>query len=120
VSAEVEVKVLGPLEVLVDGSAVRVGGGMPRALLGVLALSGGRVVSPERLIEELWGAQPPRTARAALQGYVAQLRRALGSGSDHVLVTERGGYRLRLAPGALDLVQFERLVERARVSAGAG
>jgi predicted ATPase/DNA-binding SARP family transcriptional activator len=88
--------------------------------LAVLLLGAGRVVLVERLIDEVWGVRPPRTARAALQGYVAQLRHALGEGADRVLVTEPGGYRLRVGAGELDLKRFDELVEQARTAAGGG
>jgi predicted ATPase/DNA-binding SARP family transcriptional activator len=109
-----EFRILGPLEVRRDGIVVPLGGARPRALLAALLRNSNRVVSTDRLIDELWAERPPRTARTALQGYIAQLRRALRDGSDQVLVTEASGYRLRVTSGHLDLDRFERLVEEAR------
>jgi predicted ATPase/DNA-binding SARP family transcriptional activator len=116
-SSGLEFCLLGPLEVKRDGVVVGLGGARPQGLLAVLLLNANRVVLTERLIDELWGERPPRTARAALQGYVARLRHALGEGSTEVLVTEPGGYRLRVAPGAFDLERFEGLLRAARRAA---
>ena len=70
------VEVLGPVEAWVDGRQVALGGQRPRALLAVLALMRGRVVSSERLIDELWGEDPPARARDSLQVHVSRLRKA--------------------------------------------
>jgi predicted ATPase/DNA-binding SARP family transcriptional activator len=120
VASGLEFRLLGPLEVLRDGRRVELGGTKPRAVLAVLLLNAGRVVSNDRLIEELWGTRPPRTAKAALQGHVSQLRRALGPASETILVTDPGGYRLHVADAQLDVDQFERFVHEARRAADAG
>ena len=84
-------KILGPLEVLDGEQSVAVPGAKPRALLAALLLRPGQTVSAERLIDELWGDEPPETAQNTLQVYVSQLRRALGPD----LVTRRSsGYSL--------------------------
>ena len=72
---------LGPIEVRIDGRTVSVGRGKQRALLAVLALNAGRVVPAERLIDELWGDEPPATATTALQVYISRLRKTLGEGA---------------------------------------
>ena len=59
------VEVLGPVEAWVDGRRVALGGQRPRALVAVLALMGDRVVSAERLIDELWGEDPPAARERA-------------------------------------------------------
>src|SRR5262249_41234841 len=83
--------------------------GKPRALLTVLLLSRGEVVSVDRLVDELWGERPPPTAAKNVQGYVARLRRVLGNG---VLGTQAPGHGVRgEAPGG---ARFEALVEEAR------
>ena len=74
----VELRLLGPIEVERDGAASALGGQKPRALLAVLALEPGRVVSVDRLVEALWPGDPPETAAHAVQVYVSQLRKALG------------------------------------------
>jgi DNA-binding SARP family transcriptional activator len=74
----VQFRILGPLEVLHDhGRPLVLGGAKQRALLAVLLLHAGQVVSADRLIDELWGEDPPQTARSVLQVYVANLRRIL-------------------------------------------
>jgi predicted ATPase/DNA-binding SARP family transcriptional activator len=110
---------LGELEVLDDqGNDVPVAGAKLRALLAVLALHVGRVVSADHLIEALWGEDPPAGVRNGLQGLVSKLRRALG-GTD--LVVMRGdGYALDLPPEAIDVQRFEQLASQGRATASAG
>src|ERR1700744_5972979 len=76
----VELGVLGPLQVRRDGAPVMIPGAKPRAILTMLGLHGGSVVSAETLIELLWGDDPPRTAAKALQTHISLLRRTLGDG----------------------------------------
>ena len=73
-----EFKILGPLEVLVDGRPLELGGAKQRALLTVLLLHANEVVSSDRLIDALWEEEAPETGRKALQVYISQLRKALG------------------------------------------
>src|SRR5829696_306125 len=106
-----DVQVLGPVEASVDGRSIPLGGGKPRALLAMLALNGGSVDSTERLIDGLWGEQPPASANKLVQVYVSQLRKALGSTADGAeIVTRRHGYELRAGPDVIDAERFERLV----------
>src|SRR5437764_6896682 len=114
-----EFAVLGPLEVSVDGTAVRIPPGKERVLLAALLLNPDEIVSVERLVDALWGSAPPDTAANALQVYVSQLRRALepgrpGGAEAEVLLTRPPGYLLRVAEGELDLHHFERLAEEGR------
>jgi DNA-binding SARP family transcriptional activator len=104
-------RLLGPLEVWDRGRGVELRRPKQRALLAILLLRGREAVSSDALIDALWGESAPRTARAALQNYVAQLRRALGPG---VLVSQSGGYLLDVAPEQIDLGRFERLVSESR------
>ncbi|HEU0304759.1 MAG TPA: BTAD domain-containing putative transcriptional regulator [Gaiellaceae bacterium] len=101
-------RVLGPLEVLVGGRSVGLGGLRQRTLVVLLLLRANEAVSRDRLIDDLWGAEPPATAANALAALVARLRRSLPA---ETLVTAPGGYELRVEPEALDLHRFERLVE---------
>ena len=103
------VELLGPVEAWVDGQRVALGGQRPRALLAVLALMRGRVVSSERLIDELWGEDPPARARESLQMHVSRVRRALteAGGDADRLVNRAGGYVLVLGRGACDLDRWE-------------
>ena len=71
--------ILGPFEVCVDGGApVKLGGPRQAALLAILVLKAGEVVSVDRLIDELWGQTPPATAKHAIQESVSRLRQKLG------------------------------------------
>lgn len=101
-----EFRILGPLEVTRTGRAVDLGSGKQEALLAVLLLYAGEVVSAERLIDELWGEDPPQTAAKAIQGYVSALRKALESDA---IVTKARGYLVPVADDRLDAVRFERL-----------
>jgi DNA-binding SARP family transcriptional activator len=106
-----EFRVLGPVEVWDDERALQLGGPKQRALLALLLLDAGRVVSTDRLIDVLWGEHPPATAATSLQNLVSQLRKLLGP---DVLVTKPPGYRLEIQAEQLDLERFRRLVEAAR------
>jgi DNA-binding SARP family transcriptional activator len=106
----VEFRILGPLEVWHEGRPIRIGGAKERALLACLLLSANEPVSTDRLVDELWGARPPTTARKSLQVRVAGLRRALGN---ETVLTQSGGYLIRLDADQLDLHRFERLVTDA-------
>jgi DNA-binding SARP family transcriptional activator len=106
--ATVEVRLLGPLVVLVDGRQIGLGGARQRTLLVLFSLRTNEVVSRDRLIDDLWGSRPPDTAPNALAALVARLRRVLPA---DMLLTEPGGYRLSIDRDALDLHRFEALVE---------
>ncbi len=112
-----ELRILGPLEVVVDGSPVSVPGPKQRALLALLVLYANQVLSTERLIDELWGDDPPATVRTVLQGLVSSLRKELGP---DVIVTRPPGYVIELEAGQLDLERFESLVGQGREAAEAG
>ena len=74
-----EFRVLGPLEVVATGQPLDLGTPRQRTLLGLLLVHAGEVVSYDRVVEDLWGSDPPATARHTLQGYVHRLRRTLGA-----------------------------------------
>ena len=107
----VDFRILGPLEVTDQGREPAIATGKQRALLAILLLHANEVVSSDRLIEELWGDQPPASAAKSLQVHVSRLRSALqedkGNGPDSVVVTRGGGYLIRVGPGQLDLERFE-------------
>lgn len=113
---------LGPLEVIVHGEEVAIGGGRRRALLAILLLHRNEVVPAERLIDELWDGDPPPTAAKGLQVQVSQLRRELGRapGADVALLTRAGGYVLTVPDGATDVMRFERCVDEAERARAAG
>ena len=115
-------RILGPLAVHADGRRLALGGPKQRALLAILLLSADRVVSRDRLIEELWADDPPAAARHALEVNVSRLRKALGANGagGSALVTRAPGYVLHVAAGELDLWRFEDLVEDGRRAFEAG
>lgn len=100
-------RILGPFDVVEPGRSVTLGGPRQRALLAILLLRRGEVVSSDRLIDQLWGGRPPATAAKTLQGYVSHLRKALGN---EVLLTRGGGYLLVTAPSQVDAERFEAMV----------
>jgi DNA-binding SARP family transcriptional activator len=104
-------RILGPLEVFDATGPLLLGGQKQRAVLALLLLEPGRVVSTERLVDALWGERPPRTAGTSLQNFISQLRKLLGA---EILETKPPGYRLRIRPGEIDLDRFRVLVEQAR------
>jgi DNA-binding SARP family transcriptional activator len=87
------IELLGPVEARVDGRAVGLGGERSRALFAVLALTESRVVTSDRLIDELWGDEPPTRARDSLQMQISRLRKRLAeAGADGGrLVSHAGG-----------------------------
>src|SRR6266480_7156350 len=112
-----EYRVLGPLEVLAHGQPLELGGVKQRALLAILLLRANEIVARDVLTDELWGGQPPSGAAHSLDVHVSRLRKALEAGNgERMLLTRRGGYVLRVAPGELDLRRFERLLEEGRAS----
>ncbi|RPF31566.1 transcriptional regulator [Streptomyces sp. TLI_185] len=100
------------------GRALSLGGPRPRALFVLLVLARGAVVPCDRLVDAMWGEEPPPSAVGALQAYVSRLRRELeparttGSRSS-VLVREGAGYAIRLAPDEVDTWRFQALLEQA-------
>ncbi|MFI6066071.1 BTAD domain-containing putative transcriptional regulator [Micromonospora sp. NPDC051227] len=113
-------RILGPTQVvLADGREVPVGGPRLRALLALLLLDAGRVVSAERLIDGLYGEHPPRGAANALQSQVSRLRQALPAEHDPVEF-HPAGYRLAVDPDDVDAYRFERLAEAGRRALGDG
>src|ERR671930_1942262 len=106
-----EFRLLGPLEVRDADGPVQLGGPKQRALLALLLVDAGRAVSTDRLIDALWGEQPPRTAATSLQNFVSQLRKQLGP---DLLVTKPPGYLLRIDPDQLDVNRAQALLAGAR------
>jgi DNA-binding SARP family transcriptional activator/Flp pilus assembly protein TadD len=117
VDTQLELRLLGSLEVVRGERPVTLGGAKPRALLAALALEAGTPVSHDLLVETLWPGTPPETAPHAVQVYVSQLRKALGSG----LISRRGlGYVLELDPEQVDARRFARLAGEGRELMGGG
>jgi YVTN family beta-propeller protein len=118
-------RILGPLEVVRFGCAVPLGGPRQRAVLALLLLEANRVVSIDRLVEDLWGGRPPEGSVTTLQTYVFHLRRALepdrlpGAAAD-LLVTRDRGYQLRVSQEYLDAAAFEHGLTAGRTALAAG
>jgi YVTN family beta-propeller protein len=98
------------VELRLDDQVVALGAPKQRALLALLALHANEHVSADRLSEGLWGEQQPATAPKMVQLYVSRLRKELDS-SDAEIVTRGRGYELRIAPEAVDALEFERAVD---------
>ena len=107
----IEFRVLGSLEVVDQDDHLALGGPKQRALLAILLLHRGDPVSPDRLIDEIWAGEPPASANKIVQGYVSNLRKALGDG---LLITQGRGYVLRTESGQLDVDRFEALASQGR------
>jgi class 3 adenylate cyclase len=105
------------LEALASEGPLPLGGAKQRALLALLILNANRVVSRERMIDELWGEDPPETAVTSVQVYVSRLRKLLPEAS---LVTRPPGYLLEAETESVDLLRFERLSREGRDALAAG
>ncbi|MEU7384800.1 MULTISPECIES: BTAD domain-containing putative transcriptional regulator [unclassified Streptomyces] len=111
---------LGPLEVVHNGTAIPLGGLHRRAILGFLLLHENRVVSTSQLIEALWRDDPPPTARKIIHNAVAGLRTTLSAADSENLITQAPGYLLRLEPDWLDLLRFQSLTKRGSAELARG
>ena len=120
-----EFRILGPLEVIHGGQRLRLGGVKQRGVLAILLLNANRVVSVDRLVDELWDGRPPGSAIGTLQTYISHLRDLLEPQRDRrataqVLVTRSPGYLLRVGADDLDALRLERLVSQGRQALAAG
>src|SRR5438046_2439044 len=107
-------RLLGPLEIAADdGTPITLAGTKQRAVLTVLLLRAGEVVSQDFLVDAVWGEDAPRTATTSLQNSISALRRLLGP---DLLVTRPPGYALTVDKDSIDLCRFERLVREARAA----
>jgi DNA-binding SARP family transcriptional activator len=116
-----DVQILGPLRVLRDGVELDLGRPKQRLLFAVLAVAGGETVSVDRLVDELWGNDPPPRVASSLQAYVSKLRQVLepdraARSAPQVLVTRTPGYALALDPQQLDANRFAREADEVRRS----
>ncbi|HWM18748.1 MAG TPA: BTAD domain-containing putative transcriptional regulator [Ilumatobacteraceae bacterium] len=121
-AGEIQIGLLGPVEVRRGGVVLDLGGPQQRAVIAHLALDAGRVVAVDRLIQKLWGDNPPGAPLGALQSYVSRLRRALEPGRTAgaqatVLVSEAPGYALRVSADDVDVGRFNALAAAAREAA---
>ena len=111
-----EFRILGPLEIVDANGPVGLGSGKQRALAALLLVHAGELLSTDRIVDELWGESPPKTATTSLWNLITQLRKLL---PPDVIVTRPGGYSLELGDHELDLRTFERLVREAHGAEGA-
>jgi YVTN family beta-propeller protein len=114
----VQFRVLGDLAVQHDHRAISLGAHQQRALLAILVVNAGEVVTADRLIDGIWGDEPPARAAKTVQVYVSRLRKALAAGAgaaaDDVIVTRDHGYALHVDPDQVDAAVFERLLAEGR------
>ncbi|MFF0626329.1 BTAD domain-containing putative transcriptional regulator [Streptomyces sp. NPDC004296] len=123
-----DITLLGPLAAHERGACVVPTAGKPRQVLALLALNADRMVTVSTLMEEIWGQAVPRSAATTLQTYILQLRRLISAAlagdpsreAKDVLVTQHGGYLLRVRPGTVDTQEFGRLAAHGRAAFEAG
>jgi len=120
VTADMWLGVLGPFCVRQNGAAVLVPAARQRAVLAVLAVRAGQVVSFEELAETVWDGVPPAGARGTLRGYVKRLRRVLGPELADRLVTREPGYLLDAADDEVDLLAFDLLCAQGSAAVRVG
>ena len=113
-------RILGPVEVQVDGSWSSISATKWRTMLAVLLLRAGEVVPTEQLIGEVWPDDTPATATNLISVYVLRLRRLIGDPEGQLLVTRSRGYQLLASPGDVDAQRFARLAAEGRASLSAG
>ena len=114
-------RVLGPVQLLVDGVDVTPAAPREQALLGLLVLDAGQVVSADRLVHELWPTLDAARARHVLQVRIAELRKLLrDSSGESRLVFTAPGYRLAATDDEVDERRFLALVDRARAASREG
>lgn len=117
-AASIEIRLLGPVELVIDGRKVALGGPRQRALLALLATRPGQGISVDQLVEELWAGEPTDAAETTLRSYVSRLRNSFG-GTSGIERTDRG-YVLDVPTAAVDALEFERLVRDGGEALGRG
>jgi YVTN family beta-propeller protein len=118
--SRLEIRLLGPVEVTLDGRPLELGRRKQRALLVLLALNANRVVSTDTLVDALWGERPPATAPVGLYGLVSALRKLLEPHRPGVLRRKEPGYVVELPPEQIDIGRFELLAAEGRRALAAG
>ncbi|MFC6091939.1 AfsR/SARP family transcriptional regulator [Saccharothrix lopnurensis] len=114
-------RLLGPVELVLDGRSLDLGGPRQRVVLAVLGLNANRVVPVDQLIDAVWGVNPPSTARGQVQICISALRKLFGdAGRSGAIATRPPGYLLRLDADEVDSLRFAELVAASREQADAG
>ncbi|MGP3921042.1 AfsR/SARP family transcriptional regulator [Nonomuraea sp. 10N515B] len=113
-------RLLGPLQVADGDGWKTIRAPRQRAVLAVLLLANGRLVTIDRLIDELWGEQPPSSAHNTIHAYVMRLRRVMDNGLGRRLITRPPGYQLQVEAQSLDCGVFERLLREGQADMAAG
>ncbi|GAB3261204.1 AfsR/SARP family transcriptional regulator [Kineosporia babensis] len=115
---QAEFRILGPVEVWLDGVQHSLDGSKQRTVLASLLLARGRILTDERLSSLLWGEEPPTTAAAQLYTHVSRLRKLLGTRA--TIRRHRPGYLIEVGPALIDHVEFERLSAAGQSALQAG
>ncbi|MDX6332749.1 MAG: hypothetical protein QOG05_89 [Streptosporangiaceae bacterium] len=113
-------RILGPLEVQVDGGWHGVNAPKWRTMLAVLLLQAGQVISTDQLITEVWPEESPARASNSISVYALRLRRLIGDPEGKVLVTRYPGYQLLVPADDIDADRFSRLAAEGRKALSAG
>jgi DNA-binding SARP family transcriptional activator len=103
-------RLLGPLEVSEDDRPLALGGDKQRSVLAILLMHANELVTPDQLIDQIWGGAPPARAVKNVQVYVSRLRKVL---DPERLATHAGGYVLHVEPQEFDVARFEQLADVA-------
>ena len=115
-----ELRLLGPPELVAADGPVDLGGPRQRTVLSILALNANRVTPVDHLLDAVWGDNPPPTARSQIQICISALRKVIARSGTMAIRTQAPGYVLTLGPGDLDIEQFHALVASGRVHVAAG
>ncbi len=107
-------EVLGPMRVTVNADSLALGSPQQQKVLALLLASPNQVVSTDRLVDEVWGDEPPDSARHLVQDYIWRFRRLLGEVEDGLRIDRQGsGYTIAVSPNELDALQLARAVDEA-------
>lgn len=115
-----QLRLLGPLELVGPDGAIKLGAAKERALLAALAIHVDESISEDHLADALWGDAPPANVTKTLATYVSRLRRVLAANDGLAIETTPGGYRLRADAGVLDVSVVESLLRQARELTASG
>jgi DNA-binding SARP family transcriptional activator/tetratricopeptide (TPR) repeat protein len=110
---DLQMALLGPVGVAIDGINVPIVRAQRRAILAYLLLRANEFVSGSQLIDAMWGDEPPATAKSQVFAAVSELRRLLRRADDKLIISNSAGYRLSASDRTLDLLHFDELVRQA-------